>query len=55
MKGPRSRHKFCCLRVWECRLCRKRVMTAVKVAQRACHCLGGDRLTWMSVVEEPRR
>ena len=54
MKGPRSRHRFCVLRVWECPLCRKRVSVAVHIVNRACECQGKDRLTWMRLIEESR-
>ena len=34
MKGPRSRHKFCVLRVWECPLCQKRASVEVHLVNR---------------------
>ncbi len=54
MKGPRSRHRFCVLRVWECPLCHKRALGAVQAVTRACECLGKDRPTWMCLIEESR-
>ena len=55
MKGPRSRHRFCVLRVWECPRCQKRVAAPVQVVNRVCVCLGKDRPTAMHLVEERRR
>lgn len=55
MKGPRSRHRFCVLRVWECPLCQKRLSAPVQVVNRACVCQGKDRPTPMRLVEERRR
>jgi hypothetical protein len=54
MKGPRSRHKFCVLRVWECPLCHKRASVAVDVVNRVCFCQGKDHPTWMHLIEERR-
>ena len=53
MKGPRSRHKFFIVRIWECPVCKKRAHVPVQVVNRACHCQGVDRPTWMSLIEEP--
>ena len=55
MKGPRSRHKFCVLRIWECPLCKKRVSVPVQAVNRACLCLGTERPTWMCLIEDPPR
>jgi len=54
MKGPRSRHRFCVLRVWECPLCQKRALGAVQAVTRVCECQGKDRPTWMRLIEESR-
>jgi hypothetical protein len=54
MKGPRSRHRFCVLRVWECPLCMKRALAPVQAVTRACECQGKDRPTWMRLMEESR-
>ena len=54
MKGPRSRHRFCVWRVWECPACHKRVSTTVQTVNRACPCQGTDRPTWMILIEESR-
>ena len=53
MKGPRSRHKFYIVRVWECPVCKKRVMVPVQVVNRVCLCRGADAPTWMGLIEEP--
>src|ERR1700682_5569682 len=53
MKGPRSRHKFNVLRIWECPLCQKRAFEPARVAHRACSCQGKDRPTWMRLIELP--
>ena len=55
MKGPRSRHRFCVWRVWECPLCQKRAATPVQAVSRACACRGPAEPTWMVLIEEPRR
>jgi hypothetical protein len=54
MKGPRSRHRFCVLRVWECPLCSKRALAPVQAVTRVCECLGKDRPIWMRLIEESR-
>jgi hypothetical protein len=51
MKGPRSRHKFNVLRVWECPACKKRIFAPPQVASRACACQGKNRTTWMCLIE----
>ncbi|MSQ94814.1 MAG: hypothetical protein EXR98_09700 [Gemmataceae bacterium] len=51
MKGPRSRHRFNVLRIWECPHCQKRAFEPARVAHRACVCLGKDRPTWMRLIE----
>jgi hypothetical protein len=51
MKGPRSRHKFNVLRIWECPACKKRAFAPARVTSRACSCQG-ERATWMCLVEE---
>ncbi len=52
MKGPRARHRFCVLRIWECPRCHKRALAPVQSTTRACECLGKDRPTWMLLIEE---
>jgi hypothetical protein len=54
MKGPRSRHRFCVLRVFECPACKKRVLVPVRTVTRACECQGKDQPTWMCLIEEKR-
>ncbi len=51
MKGPRSRHKFNVLRVWECPACKKREFAPARVASLACRCEGADRPRWMCLLE----
>ena len=53
MKGPRSRHRFNVLRVWECPQCKKRVFAPPQVVTHACECQGTDRPTWMCLMEPP--
>ncbi|MBI2806577.1 MAG: hypothetical protein HYX68_16475 [Planctomycetes bacterium] len=53
MKGPRSRHRFNVLRIWECPRCRRRVFEPARVAHRTCVCQGKDRPTWMRLIELP--
>ena len=53
MKGPRSRHKFYIVRVWECPVCKKRASVPVQVVNRLCRCQGPASSTWMSLIEEP--
>ena len=54
MKGPRSRHRFCVWRVWECPACHQRVSTPVQTVNCVCECQGKDRPTWMNLIEESR-
>jgi len=54
MKGPRSRHRFNVLRVWECPNCRKRVFAPPQVTTVACACSGTDGTTWMCLIEPSR-
>ncbi len=54
MKGPRSRHRFCVLRVWECPQCLKRALAPVQAVTRVCECQGKHRPTWMRLIEESR-
>ena len=54
MKGPRSRHRFCVLRAWECPVCKKRITASVQTVNRDCVCQGKDRPTWMRLIEESR-
>ena len=51
MKGPRSRHKFNVLRIWECPQCKKRAFAPPQVVNRTCECQGNDRPTWMCLIE----
>jgi hypothetical protein len=55
MKGPRSRHRFNVLRLWECPQCKKRAFAPPQVVSRACVCQGPDRPTWMCLLEAPPR
>jgi len=51
MKGPRSRHRFNVLRVWECPACQKRVFAPPQVVTRYCECQGKDRPTCMRLID----
>jgi len=51
MKGPRSRHKFNVLRVWECPICRKRIFAPPQVTARVCMCQGKDGAPWMCLLD----
>jgi hypothetical protein len=51
MKGPRSRHKFNVLRVWECPACKRRIFAPPQIVTRACLCQGKDRTTWMCLLD----
>ena len=53
MKGPRARHKFNVLRIWECPQCKKRAFVPPQVVNRTCECQGKDRPTWMCLIEAP--
>jgi hypothetical protein len=55
MKGPRSRHRHCVLRVWECPACQKRALAPVQQTTHLCECRGKEQPTWMILIEEPRR
>jgi hypothetical protein len=52
MKGPRSRHRFNVLRVWECPQCKKRIFAPPQVVTLACECQGSNRPLWMCLIEE---
>jgi hypothetical protein len=54
MKGPRSRHRFNVLRVWECAACKKRAFAPPRVTTLACVCQGADRPLWMCLIEASR-
>lgn len=54
MKGPRSRHRFNVLRVWECPACSKRVFAPPQVVTLECDCRGKDRPTGMRLLEASR-
>ena len=56
MKGPRSRHRFNVLRIWECPRCKKRAFAPPQIVTRACECQGKEKPTWMCLIEEkPKR
>ncbi len=54
MKGPRSRHRFNVLRVWECPRCMKRIFAPPQVVTRACLCQVNGQPTWMCLIEAMR-
>jgi hypothetical protein len=55
MKGPRSRHRFNVLRVWECPACKRREFVPPQVSARSCLCKGADQPVWMTLIEPKPR
>jgi hypothetical protein len=58
MKGPLGRLRHQAKREWRCPVCDRREFTGGDVVHRQCDCLAHNdppRLTWMMLVEEPRK
>jgi hypothetical protein len=58
MKGPAGRIRNQVRREWRCPVCDRRDFTGGEVVHRQCDCLARNdppRLTWMMLIEEPRR
>ena len=58
MKGPLGRLSHRVRREWRCPVCDRRDFTGGEVVHRQCSCLAQNdppRLTWMMLIEEPRK
>jgi hypothetical protein len=58
MKGPGHRHRFDVRRIWECPVCKRRVLTSGRIVHLECDCSRTNtppQQVWMRLVEDVPR